>query len=78
MYVGMTGKGIVTPLLNGKVRIPPPTGHFIDLQRCPLSLDIFYWPLFCLNNVFPIDQAKFNKNMSQQCKNTYFVNKKES
>ncbi len=30
-YVGMGGgKGTVTPLLKGKVRIPPPAGHFID------------------------------------------------
>ena len=26
----MGGKGTVTPLLKGKVRIPPPAGHFID------------------------------------------------
>ena len=29
-YVGMGGKGTVTPFLKGKVRIPPPAGHFID------------------------------------------------
>ncbi len=30
-YVGMGGKGIITPLLKGKVRIPPPARHFFDL-----------------------------------------------
>ncbi len=30
-YVGMGGgNGTVIPLLKGKVRIPPPAGHFID------------------------------------------------
>ncbi len=31
-HVGMGGKGPVTPLLKGKVRIPPPAGHFIHVR----------------------------------------------
>ncbi len=28
--MGIGGKGTVTPLLRGKVQVPPPAGHFVS------------------------------------------------
>ena len=72
-YVGMGGgKGTVTPLLKGKVRIPPPAGHFIDP---PLSQEIFLLTPLCHKNFSPILQAEIIKNVPQKCKIAHILNK---
>ena len=50
------GKGTVTPLLKGKVRIPPPAGHFIDPPFVPRK--IFIDPPFVTRNFFPYCKYK--------------------
>ncbi len=66
------GKGTVTPLLKGKVQIPPPAGHFIDLP-CPKKKKILT-PL-CSEKFFSMFHVKIIKNVPQKCKNVYFFNK---
>ncbi len=66
-YVGMGGgKGTVTPLLKGKVRIPPPAGHFIDPPFVPrkffidplLSREIFFHTAGKNHKKCPLKNAK--------------------
>ena len=58
-YVGMGGEGTVTPLLKGKVRIPPPAEHFID-PPCPEKY--FFDPPFVTRNFFLYYKLKVTKN----------------
>ncbi len=63
-YVGMgRGKGTVTPLLKGKVQIPPPAGHFIDPPPCLKKKN--YLPPLSHKKIFPMLQVEIMKNVPQ-------------
>ena len=63
-YVGMGGKGTVTPLLKDKVRIPPPAGHFIDPP--PLVSRINLTPPLS-HEKFPILQVEIITKCASKC-----------
>ncbi len=70
-YVGMGGgKGTVTPLLKGNVRIPPPAGHFIDP---PLSQEKFLLTPLCSEKNFSIVYLKINKKSASKMQNYNFL-----
>ncbi len=72
-YVGMGGgKGTVTPLLKGKVRIPPPAEHFVDPS---LSREKFFDPPLCHKKLFFHTASKKSQKMvPKNCKITHFFN----
>ncbi len=63
-YMGMGRKGTVTPLLKGKVWIPPPSEHFIG-PPCP---EIFF--------TLPLSQENFSHTASKKHKKIVLKNSK--
>ena len=66
-HVGMGGKDTVTPLLKGKVRLPPPAGHSIDP---PLAKKIYFLTPLLSREIFFLVYIKITKNLPQKCKIT--------
>ncbi len=67
-YHQVGGKGIVTPLLKGKVQIPPSAGHFID----PLVQRNFVIDPPLLQEKKSMVHVQINKNVPQNCNIKYF------
>ncbi len=66
------GKGTVTPLLKGKVRIPPPAGHSIDP---PLVKEIlFFDPPFVKKKIF-LGIDKNHQKFASKMQNYIFLEK---
>ncbi len=67
------GKGTVTPLLKGKVRIPPPAGHSIDP---PLVKEILFFDPPFVKRIFFLGIEKNHQKFASKNAKLHFFYKK--